>query len=196
LNTPQALNLCPKPQALRLSLWRPHYRRTLEHELPIFLNLLQVTTETGLTLPQSLKCLDLLLDIGCPHLVKTFATVLELANATNILFHDALIEASKEAKVDSVANLMTALAVPTETPAELLSIISAQTAIAHTLHGDRLVSLSKNYWRRWIPHVLFFTFFVFPLIVVPMLGPALQSTALAYQQTYSRNDLIDTALHN
>ena len=192
-----ALNVSDNSQALSLSLWRPHYRRTLELELPIFLNLLKVTTESGLTLPQSLKCLNQTLDSGCPHLVKMFAIALERANATDVSLSDTLIEASKETKVDFVANLMTALAVPTATTDELLSILNRQTAIANSRQENKCIRLRKNYLRRWAPHVLFFFLFSLPLIVTPMLGPALQPCiVIASGPHYSRTQLIDTAMEN
>ncbi|MDR3617023.1 MAG: hypothetical protein P4L53_25935 [Candidatus Obscuribacterales bacterium] len=126
---------------------------------------------------------------------KTFVTVLERENATNILFPDALIEASKETKIDFVANLMTALAVSTTTTNELLSILNAQANIANSRQENKCIRLSKNYWRRWAPHVLFFMMFALPMIIFPTLGPAFQTVALASRPYYSRTELIDTAIH-
>jgi len=196
LNISLALNLNDKSQALSPNFWRRNHRRTLERELPIFLILLKVTTETGLTLPQSLKCLNQSLDTECPHLVKTFATIVELANATNVSLCDALVEASRRTKVDFIANLMTALAVPTDTTNELLSIINAQTKIANSLQENKCLRLSKNYWRRWTPHVMFFMMFALPLLVLPLLGPALQPAPIwaLGPRISDRNSTIDTAL--
>jgi hypothetical protein len=168
-----ALNLNEKSQALRLNFWQWGSRRTLERELPIFLNLLKVTTKTGLNLPQSLKCLNQSLDTSCPRLVKTFTDILKHANSNNVSLDDALLEASHTIKVDFIANLMTSLAVPNPTTDELLSIVNTQTEIANSLPTNKCLRLRKNYWRRWTPHVLFFIMFALPLTLTPMLGPAL-----------------------
>ncbi len=162
-------------QTLSVNFNQRGNRRTLERELPIFLSLLAVTTETGLNLPQSIKFLSQSLDTSCSHLVQTFTTILDRANATNMPLCDALKEASENIKVDFIANLMTALAVPVTTTDELLSVINTQTAIAYSLNEKKHVRLRNNYARRWAPHVLFFTFFALSLIVTTMLGPAIET---------------------
>jgi hypothetical protein len=173
LNTSLTINLNGNSLVLSLSFCQPGNRRTLEGELPVFLNLLSVTTETGLNLPQSIKFLSQSFDTSCSHLVQIFAAILDRANATNMPFSDALKEANQSIKVDFIANLVTALAVPTSTTEELLSVINAQAAIACSRNEKKCFKLRNNYWRRWAPHAVFFSFFVMPMIVTPMLGPAL-----------------------
>ena len=166
------MNECRSP-AVNLNLWRSAHRQTLERELPIFLNLLKITAQSGFSLPQSLKCLNQSADTSCPRLIKTFATILDGATAADKPLSEALTEASRDSRVDIVSNLMIALAKPVSNTEELLQIINSQIVIADALQERRCSRLRKNYWRRWTPHVLFFLLCVLPMSLSMMLGPAL-----------------------
>lgn len=145
----------------------------IECEIPTFLNLLKVTSESGLDLSQSLKCLEQSAETSCPRLVKTFSSILEESKSTNTEFTDALLKASELKANAPVKMLMQSLAAQNSSHSELMVGLHNQMVLSNAVRERACHDLERNFLRRWVPQFIFLVWFALPVALFVILGPAI-----------------------